>query len=29
MDDIRLFVGIGCLVLGILMIYVACHRDYW
>ena len=29
MNDIDLFLGIGFLAIGIMMIYIGCHRDYW
>ena len=29
MSDVELFVGIGCLVVGILMMVVGTHKEYW
>lgn len=28
-NDVNLFIGIGCLVVGILMIYIGCRPDMW
>ena len=29
MNDIDLFIGIGCLVVGLLMMYVGFRKDMW
>lgn len=29
MNDFDLFLGIGCLALGILMIIVGSHKEWW
>lgn len=28
-NDFDLFLGIGCIVLGILMIIIGLHREWW
>lgn len=28
-NDVDLFIGIGCLVVGILMVYIGCHKEMW
>ena len=29
MSDVELFIGIGCLVVGILMMYVGMNKEFW
>lgn len=29
MNDIDLFIGIGCLVIGILMMYIGLNKEMW
>lgn len=28
-NDVDLFIGIGCLVVGILLMYIGCHDEMW
>ncbi len=28
-NDVDLFIGIGCLVVGILLLYIGCHDEMW